>query len=84
MKSLQVKWLVANGQTPKSEAQYYSELQVLKSNTGFYVGTIYTDPSTGITEPGTRDSDYFSAERRARAELDKFISGDLTWYRYLP
>lgn len=36
----------------------YSELQVLSSAAGYYVGTTYTDED-GFTEPGSRDSGYY-------------------------
>lgn len=47
----------------------YSEMQVLRSAAGYYVGTIYTDED-GFEEPGSRDSSYFKSEEEAQAYLD--------------
>lgn len=48
------------------EKSKYSDLQVLRSAAGYYVGTTYDEH-----EPGSRDSDYFpdriSAELHLRA-----------------
>lgn len=51
----------------------YSELQVLKSAAGYYIGTLYTNgPDSdcpGLVEPGSRDSDYYETEDAARTAL---------------
>lgn len=51
----------------------YTELQVLKSAAGYYIGTMYVerDEKGEITwqEPGSRDSDYFKTEEQAKAYL---------------
>lgn len=47
----------------------YSELKVLHSNNGYYVGTTYTDPEDGFVEPGSRDSGYF----KTREEAERFL-----------
>ncbi len=54
---------------PAEEKGQYSELQVLHSAAGYYIGTIATDPD-GFQEPGSRDSDYFTTEARAQRYLD--------------
>lgn len=46
----------------------YSEMQVLRSAAGFYVGTLYTG-ADGFVEPGSRDSGYFGTEDDAAAYL---------------
>jgi len=46
----------------------YSDLQVMQSAAGYYVGTIYTGED-GFKEPGSRDSDYFST----REEAERFL-----------
>lgn len=47
----------------------YTELQVLRSGAGYYIGTLYNNPE-GFTEPGSRDSiDYFPTREAAEAEL---------------
>jgi len=40
------------------DPENYSELQVLKSAAGYYIGTMYNNPE-GFQEPGSRDTDYF-------------------------
>jgi len=48
----------------------YSELQVLRSAAGYYIGTVYHNPE-GFAEPGSRDSvSYYSSEETAQYELD--------------
>lgn len=51
------------------EKNGYSELKVLQSAAGYYVGTTYTDPKYGCEEPGSRDSHYF----RTREEAEKYL-----------
>jgi len=50
----------------------YSELQVLQSGAGYYVGTMYHNPE-GYEEPGSRDSDYFGTYEEAEEYLRKII-----------
>lgn len=57
---------------PKTAARY-SDLQVMKSNAGYYIGTIHTDEE-GFQEPGSRDSDYYPTREEAQKALD-----DRTW-----
>ena len=69
---------------PEDEKGNYSELTILQSHGGFYVGTIYRDPN-GHAEPGSRDSAYF----RTRIEAEKFLaeieeSGDTSRLRKHP
>lgn len=49
--------------------QYYSDLQVLESAAGFYIGTIFTYPS-GHLSAGSRDSSYFPHLIQAQTALD--------------
>lgn len=53
----------------------YSELQVLRSGAGFYIGTIYTGED-GIKEPGSRDSDYYPTREAAQKDLDALNQGE--------
>lgn len=46
----------------------YTELRVLKSAAGWYIGTLYIDPEYGA-EPGSRDSGYFATKEEAGAFL---------------
>lgn len=53
----------------------YSDLQVLKSAAGYYIGTIFTngedDEFPGLEEPGSRDSyDYYPTEEAAKHALN--------------
>ena len=51
--------------------QYYSDLQVLESAAGFYIGTLFN--VAGVTtspEPGSRDSNYFPHLIQAQTALD--------------
>src|SRR5690349_11677575 len=43
---------------------HYSDLKVLRSAAGWYVGTIYTD-ANGFPMPGSRDSGYFAEREEA-------------------
>ena len=51
------------------DIENYSELKVMHSNAGYYIGTTYTDPVAGFVEPGSRDSNYF----KTREEAEKFL-----------
>lgn len=62
----------------------YSELQVLKSAAGFYIGTMFVDPEDGFQEPGSRDSDYFPSREEAQAELDTWESDGASGNRLTP
>lgn len=54
---------------PPDEDGYYSELQVLESAAGFYVGTLFHYKSNGFVGPGSRDSDYFTRKDEAEGYL---------------
>lgn len=50
----------------------YTDLQVLKSGAGYYIGTMYEEYKNGELvwqESGSRDSDYFKTEEQAKAYL---------------
>jgi hypothetical protein len=64
MKSIQVSIHI-----PQSEQYAYSDLCVMKSAAGWYVGTIHSDPK-GFQEPGSRDTDYFATEKDAKFVLE--------------
>ena len=55
-----------------SDADRYSDLRVLSSNAGHYVGSTYGDG-----EPGTRDSGYYPNREAAERALSQIISGKL-------
>jgi hypothetical protein len=63
MKSLQV----ARGRYDPSGV--YSDLCVLKSTAGFYIGTLFMALG-GIHSPGSRDSCYFATEEDAKFALE--------------
>lgn len=56
----------------REEKARYSDLQVLQSPAGFYVGTIYTEDD-GSQTPGSRDSGYFTDEQLAKDFLTDAI-----------
>ncbi len=48
----------------------YSDLQVLRSPAGWYLGTIWTDPDDQTyREPGSRDSGYYAKKEDAEHAL---------------
>ena len=57
------------------ELDRYSDLEVLESAAGFYVGTTYANPD-GFTEPGSRDSGYFPTADEAQDFLDHVAAND--------
>lgn len=66
----------------------YTELRVLQSAAGFYVGTLYEElDETGAVvwqEPGSRDSGYFPTHEAAALELRQIEGGDLSDVRFNP
>ena len=64
MRSLQVMHVI-----PQDEWKDYSDLQVLMSGAGYYIGTIHTDQEFHFNEPGSRDTDYFFTEDEAKFVL---------------
>jgi hypothetical protein len=67
-----------------SDKGNYSEMQVLRSAAGFYVGTIYNHPD-GFQEPGSRDSGYFPTFDKAQEYLDEINeTGDTSGLRMNP
>ena len=76
--------MIEQGEFVKSEDKgKYSELQVLHSFAGYYLGTIYTDKD-GFQEPGSRDSGYFPKREQAEAELKKLERGEPVQLRMRP
>lgn len=51
----------------EADKENYSDLQVLQSNAGFYIGTLYNE--RGMLSPGTRDSEYFPTRESAAKAL---------------
>ena len=47
------------------DAANYSDLGVMRSNAGWYIGTYYRDPRYGWAEPGSRDSQYYATSEEA-------------------
>ncbi|UVN14238.1 hypothetical protein FBPa48_0029 [Pseudomonas phage vB_PaeP_FBPa48] len=64
--------------SPEEEVNY-SDLKVLESGAGYYIGTLYTnseqDEFPGLVEPGSRDSDYFQTRAEAEFFLKKLEEG---------
>lgn len=57
-----------------NETCCFSELQVLKSEGGYYIGRTCWDESLGFEEPGSRDSEYFTTKELADAALARGFS----------
>ena len=57
------------------DKENYSELKVMHSNAGYYVGTTYN--GEGFEEPGSRDSDYFKNEKDAKLFLEELERDNL-------
>ena len=53
----------------------YSDLKVMQSRAGFYIGTEY-DNSLGFIEPGSRDTGYFRNRFDAEACLSAVLKGE--------
>ena len=53
----------------KPNESKYSDLQVMKSGAGWYIGTIYTGDE-GYPEPGSRDTPYFPTKDIADAAFE--------------
>ena len=50
----------------------YSDLKVMHSAAGYYIGTSFTHTSgeyEGLIEPGSRESEYFATEAEAQRAL---------------
>ena len=59
---------VANVTLP-ADREHYSDLKVLSSNAGYYIGTTFFDPVYKFEDRGTRDSGYFATHDEAAKEL---------------
>lgn len=69
---------------PVSDIGNYSELKVMCSAAGWYVGTTYKDPEFNFEEPGTRESGYFSSSEEATAFLNYLENGGREGVRMNP
>lgn len=78
----------SNLTVPSAVRGGYSELRVLMSAAGYYLGTLYEEFDHKGTlvwqEPGSRDSIYFGTEEQAELALRQFKGGDLTDARFEP
>lgn len=74
--------------SPKAVRGAYSDLMVLQSAAGFYVGTKFQefDAHGNVVweEPGSRDSGYYRTAEAAAVELRQFEGGDLSEARFEP
>jgi len=64
------------GYISSKEKRYYTEMKVLKSNAGYYVGTLFMNPHVGFKEPGSRDSCYFNTKEEADELLEQLEEGN--------
>ncbi len=58
-----------------NDKQFYTDMQVLKSPAGYYVGTLYDDLEIGSFVPGSRDTDYFATRAEAEKALAEIEAG---------
>lgn len=54
-----------------NNAGTYSTPRVMRSNAGWYIGTVYQD-AEGFEEPGSRLSGYFGSAAAAEAALPSY------------
>lgn len=86
MKSLQVASLYPHkDKLAVLERECYTDLQVLRSGAGHYVGTMYRSPD-GFQEPGTRDTVYYGTQEEAKLALEQLEAGifNMDLYRWHP
>jgi hypothetical protein len=77
MKSPMILSMYADDPT---ERDRYTDLQVLRSAAGYYVGTLYRDPEfDGHEVPGSRDTfEYYGTAEEAGEVLKRIESGKYT------
>lgn len=76
-----MKSVIVQNVIPADQQSGYTELQVLRSNAGYYVGTMYRNVEENgqvWEEPGSRDSDYFRTREEAQRFLDTVEACNLT------
>ena len=82
------KTAVNNLEHPQAVRGGYSDLQVLSSAAGHYIGTRYeefnADGKCVWVEPGSRDSGYFATEAIAASQLAELLSGGPVSLRETP
>lgn len=62
MRSYQIQYCVS-----KAEEERYSDLQVMQSAAGYYIGTVYQEEE--FPAPGSRDTNYFQSKELAAKAL---------------
>ena len=82
------KTAVSNLEHPQAVRGGYSDLQVLSSAAGYYIGTRYeefnAEDERVWIEPGSRDSGYFVSENIAAEQLSELLSGGPVSLRETP
>lgn len=71
----------------KAEKSGYSELKVMRSAAGWYVGTTFRNteiPGMVFDEPGSRDTGYFATEAEAAEYLRRLEAGESLPIRLMP
>lgn len=56
----------------EGEGCFYTDLQVMRSNAGWYIGRACWDVEGGYPEPYSRESDYYGTEAEAAKALPSF------------
>ena len=70
-----------------TEKSGYSDLKVMSSSAGWYVGTSFRNteiPGMVFDEPGSRDTDYFATEAEAADFLKRLGAGEDLPIRLMP
>lgn len=63
----------------EEEEKRYSDLQILQSGGGYYIGTMYRnedDPKHPFDEPGTRDTGYYLKREDAEKDFERIKNGE--------
>lgn len=77
-----MKSVIVTTHMPREEQKKYTDIQVLQSAAGFYLGTLYEERDDKgnliCQEPGSRDSGYYPTRAAAEADLEAVNAGQ-TW-----
>jgi len=59
-----------------TDKERHSDLKVLYTRAGYYIGTTFTDEAGNI-KPGSRDTEYFELKEDAENLLELLENGDI-------
>ena len=72
--------IMAGANNGKFGTNGYSQLKVMSSAAGYYLGTEYTN-TDGFTQPGSRESGYFITKKQAEHALNEWHAGNCVYMR---